>query len=257
MSSFASHNVWDLFTWICGAWNISLIAASTSDMPISLLPDCKSPWEDCNASLSEAFLGRSMETWLDIEGCERSSAISTARLQSSNARRASPDTAATYIHRATSFQPYCSPSSCLCHSHYSPFPCSASADLLLLTHLEERKIRYLFIIQKRKTQWYTIKRHQIWPEELQIWPEELLICGVSCKRSHQMIFHFYLSSHQSQILCSALSVWMCVCLSCTGHQCQHDNGKNTLREANSTACLSKAAMPCKRVARICCSCVWE
>jgi hypothetical protein len=30
-----------------------------------------------------------------------------------------------------------------------------------------------------------------------------------------------------------------------------------LREANSTACLSKAAMPCKRVARICCSCVWE
>ncbi len=94
------------------------------------------------------------------------------------------------------------------------------------------------------------KRHQIWPEEL-------LICGASCKRSHKMIFHYYLSSHQSQILCSALSVWMCVSLSCTGHQCQHDNGKNTLREANSTACLSKAAMPCKRVARICCSCVWE
>ncbi len=180
MSSFASHNSWDLFTWICGAWNISLIAASTSDMPISLLPDCKSPWEDCNASLSEAFLGRSMETWLDIEGCERSSAISTARLQSSNARRASPDTAATCIHRATSFQSYCSPSSCLClkyNSHYSPFHCSASAVLLLLTQLEERKIRYLFIIQKRKTQWYTIKRHQIWSEEL-------LICWVSCKRSH-------------------------------------------------------------------------
>lgn len=131
MSSFASHNGWDLFTWICGDWNISLIAASTSDMPISLLPDCKSPREDCNASLSEAFLGRSMETWLDIEGCERSSAISTARLQSSNARRASPDTAATCIHRATSFQPHCSPSSCLClkyNSHYSPFPCSASPD---------------------------------------------------------------------------------------------------------------------------------
>lgn len=151
------------------------------------------------------------------------------------------------------FQPYCSPSSCLClkyNSHYSPFPCSASAVLLLLTQLEERKIRYLFIIQKRKTQWYMIKRHQIWSEEL-------LICWVSCKRSHQMIFHYYLRSLQSQILCSALSVWVCVCLSCTGYQCQHDNGKNTLREANSTACLSKAAMPSKRVARICCSCVWE
>lgn len=58
---------------MCRAWNMSLIAASTLDMLISLLPTAIIPSKACDASLWETFL---VEIRLEREGCGCSSTTS-------------------------------------------------------------------------------------------------------------------------------------------------------------------------------------
>lgn len=92
-------------TWIWAAWNISEMAASISAMPISLLIVAVA-WVDCETCVGR-WSGRFWQASVEVKhagrGRVRSSVISAARLQSSSARRASPETAATWMERKSPF----------------------------------------------------------------------------------------------------------------------------------------------------------
>jgi hypothetical protein len=85
---------------MCRAWNMSLIAASTLDMLISLLPDCNNPFKSLWCLSLTDFSG-----WDQIG--KRGLWVLFYNLQSSNTRQASLDTTATWIHISSCFQGCC------------------------------------------------------------------------------------------------------------------------------------------------------